>query len=639
MKPARLVVVAVGMGIYCLLFLVDSLRASAIRSFYIAIPIFAAILLAPSGKMLPKGFERGPRTLPASKSNLLFVLLLVIFMFLQALMILLLRTDGTRGERYYIVLFASLLALASQLFIMDDLRASLRIAVLTEMGVSLCSIVLSKTIAYGHYFGVMDSIFGSHYVDLVVSSGRIQPQMGNYFLFPVEFVEASTVRFCVGDVSSLASLSILFGVAAFASPYLVSIVLKNLGLQRRTFLIGSFIISHGALTIFFFSELMPQGLLFYFSLPIFVCVMRRNRVKEFTICFLLFAVLTTLTHPMVPIVVLATAVALMMWDTSRLKTAAKPSPLQLIMVYATLTASYLAIVSMRFYKSLAFRPLPGENVSVVGAASSIEIPDVSSLLVSAFRNAGISFEIFFLIFLAAGILQGSLLRKQANRLLILSILGGATILYFPSPISLLVILNSYFVLWRVALFMEPLVLLGVSLGLSQHSIGKRNVKSVVIVFVLALIVFSSTTSSRNDSDDPWIGPKEFKPLTYFTDSDLALMGYIKLVDANESILSDAPFSFALLTEGINGQSFLVENNDTLRIDWYRIVIVRNDQVSDRGVIASLPNSQGSSSAATPVVILGFNLVRDGSQVVVDNGQSYCAIALNDYWIPLVRDPT
>ena len=507
--------------------------------------------------------------------------------------------------------------------------------VLVEIGLLLSNVVSSKVFCYNYYFGGGDSIVHSYFVDLISATGRLQPEMGSYEFFPLMHIISTIVKEISGIGLTLDSLSWPFVTVAFASPFAVYKIAQRMGFEQQITLYSALIVPFGSLTIRFYADALPQGLLFFLALMLVMCALAPSRPLVLGIPILLFISSATLTHQVtIPYAIAGVVMAgffAARLNSSRSRDLSKRTGVLFTMIYI----SYFALVSFAFYQvlvqGLAFISEGSSTIDIINSRGPLTS---SYLLISAIRNSGISLMIFAMA-IAVGLILVKLEGKPSRmRIGLLAFLGAASIIYFPNPLSLSPTVNGNFALWRIAQFAEPVVLVATAVGISR--LAKEKSRRMGVAAIMVIIVFTAIGSNANDMDHPWIGGDSHRPKTYFMESDIQAMDFARMKANGLTVYSDVSVSAYLTYEGVDVSNLIVFGHNISVTQRDSLVLFRFAEFESSGcsVIDGALHSQFTNPTGATVTD-ATSLYAD-SQIVFDDGRNLYAITTSTVVLPVSR---
>jgi hypothetical protein len=635
MTKVRIFLLSMGIAVYSFMLLSPTLERMALQGFYLVIPIFVALVLFP-GKSSP--WDAPEQTPASSESKSTFGChhwhVVALFLSLQLISLAVIRLDEDRSTAYYILIFASLLLVCWQAVRVTRTSQRMSFPVLVEIGLLLSNVISSKAFCYYYYFGGGDSIVHSHFVNLILATGRLQPEMGTYEFFPLTHIIAAIVKEISGIGLTLDSLYWPFVTIAFASPFAVYKIAQRMGFEHPIPLYSALIVPFGSLTIRFYADALPQGLEFFFAFMLVMCALVPSRPLVLGIPILLLISSATLTHQVtVPFAVAGVVMAGFFAARLNIRRSRDLSK-QTGALFAMIYISYFALISFAFYQVIVqgFAVAPGDQ-SILSVINSQGPPTLSHLLVSAIRNSGLSLMIFFMA-IATGLILVRGGKSSRARIGLLALLAVASVIYFPTPLSLSPTVRGSFALWRIAQFAEPLILVGVVVGVSRFA-KEKSMRRMGVAAIMAIIVFTAIGSSVNDKDHPWIGGRSQELKTYFIESDMLAMDFARMKANGLTVYSDLPVLTYLQYEGV-GASTLSAFGYNISVTQGSFVLFRFAEFESPGCSVIDGIYKGPFAGPITVRVADVTPLYTGSGIVFDDGRNVCAITMSTVVLSVSR---
>jgi len=541
--------------------------------------------------------------------------------------------DIARESRFYLVYFLSLLGIAMQLLLIGVSRKTRQVAVLIEIGISSALVVASKVFTYAYYYGGMDAITHSSLSSALAQSGHLSPEMGVYYFYPIEYIMTAVLSQLVSVSDSLTSLHIAFVLASFFIPF---VVFKTGQMFVRSIfgqLLLAMLISHGSLAVYFMSDALPEGLTYFFAILLSYCFIRSIKHSAISPVVIVLSICLVLTHQVtIPLVIVGlVALYYIFLRTSVNKAAAKRGKAA-ILVLVFLYLSYSAIAAIGFYSGIILdRPPPATGTSILESLQDVHRASPATLGVSAARNLWMSAIVFFVVLYIDDRLSNSQKKPMKSMWRLPALVLLASAVYLPTPLVFTTILTQLYPLWRIAVFVEPLLLTVVAVRVVALPLRRMRAWAVVVV-VVALMVFTSVAYDRNDSDSPWIGSSEHSAKTYFSETDLSILHLLLTNARNASLSTDFPAEVYLYWHGLNVGKLMLENNGTVFFSSDMTFLVMSHDFNERGGTIGTYSVQGGTSYATVVRLMGLELLISESSKLVDNGADAIVLTYDSFWL-------
>lgn len=634
MSNIRLWFMTLGVGAYVLVISSGVLGNVPLLGFYVVVPIFIALFLS----HIWSRNAHWPSHVKDLHIGLIvrsrFFWCLSAFVILaQCVCISFSLLDSTRGSHFYVVYFLSLLGITAQLLLIGVNQKSRLVMILIEIGISSALIVATKVVTYAYYYGGMDAIIHSSLSSVLAQSGHLSPDMGVYYFYPITYIMTAVLLQLVSVSDSLTTLHVIFVLASFFIPFVVfkigQVFMKSISGQ----LLMAMLVSHGSLAVYFMSDAMPQGLIYFYAILLSYCFMRPFRHSTISPVVLLLSICLILTHQvMILLVIVGLAALYFVFLRTSVNKAAARSAKNAILVLAFLYLLYSAMVAIGVYYDVIWhRPPPTMGVSILESVQGVHRSSLATLGISAARNLWISAMVFLVVLYIDDRLSSSQKkpRKSGWGLPVLVLL--ASVVYFPTPLSYTTLLTQVYPLWRIALFVEPLLLAVVAARIVAFPLHRIRSWTVVVVIV-ALMVFTSVAADRNDSDSPWIGNDEHFPKTYFSETDLSILDLVLSNARNTSLSTDFPAGVYTGRHGLNVGILMLEDNGTVVFPSYMTFLVMLDDFNDRGGTIATYSVQGGPSYAKIVRLMGLEQMIKESSILVDNGADTIVLTHDSFWL-------
>jgi len=570
----------------------------AVAALYLAFPILAVgtfgrrfLTSAPPDS----GFRSGE----ASQRTRRLVQVLF-FVFIDLAVIVMFLTQD-KPFVFYFLMSVAMGSVVWQILWCGSQRSS-RVGIFVEITIISQLLMWSKYILHPFFVESLDVLWHRYFEYQIQQSGYVSPDyMAGYAFYPAQHVMVVVTSDATGLGITDAS-HLVFGLIALClSIFMYTICVRIL----RDFRLGLLAVLFYALArnlLYYVPYEVPWTFALVPSFIVIMVVLRLRRSVAATVVTLVAFAALLISHP----VAVAAAFLLMFLSfalfgrtaVSRQKASIRVANSNLLVMivliswlsYAIYVSGLFGFVIQRF---LLFN-LDQQPRSTYAALSS-----GSAYLAG---NLDLSFTSFLsLLGICSFILRSTPIKWVRNPRTYLAAL--AVLLYYPNVAQTSALGSSLFLLDRWAVFVEPIIVVFVVIGVSTTLPllrGSHRRRTLIVVLVLVTLALSSSNQIAA-SDSPLVKNLQTYQTPYFTQEEVAASQFIRAVVHGQPVRTDYRYAFLFIGDGLD-TTWIQADNGHINFSQFGLYVLRTREIRLYGIQVSSAGSDFVPSVWQPIPI-------------------------------------